>query len=227
MTLKSRNNILIFDYICCETNIFHKMQKLLISASFIVGLVLIACANSTSNAKHEQAVTENQQENKPVLQFTPEEIAYNDSIKDIPQTYIITEEEITIKNINNPLEIEKDIFHKSVFLTQKDAYIQIYGYVCGGVMDLVSSYVRITQADYKDYTYKYSIKILNEDGKDIIPLLDFPERRFIEDSIWNSTIDFMNKDGIVGTIDMYHQPIFNKGDTIALERDTSFLKDLR
>lgn len=203
------------------------MKSILIVTSFIAGLLFIACANTTSNTSQEQTPTENQQDNQPIPLFTPEEIAYNDSIKNLPQTYIITEEEITIKNINNPFETKKDIFRKSVFLTQKNTYIQAYSYVCGGVMDLISSYVRITQADYKDYTYKYSIKILNEDGKDIIPLLDFPERRFIEDSIWNSTIDFIKKDGIVGTIDMYHQPIFNKGDTIAIERDTSFLKDLR
>ncbi|MDL2215420.1 hypothetical protein LJC00_04450, partial [Dysgonomonas sp. OttesenSCG-928-M03] len=182
------------------------------------------CANSTSNTNQEQTA-ENKQDNKPTLQFTPEEIAYNDSVKNLKMDYVVLIEEITA-NIDNP-KIRENLYPRKHHhnCTQQEAYLHAYYGLCDGVLTQVPQRLNIEEQLIKKFIIKHTVKILNKDGKDITPLIDFPDRRIKEDSVWNRFLTYVTKNPLKDvTVDMYSQPIFNKGDTMVLELNKDLLE---
>lgn len=188
------------------------MKNIFILSAIITTLLFIACGNSTQKEKPI--------DKKQVEQFTPEEIAYNDSIKDIPMDYAIVAEYERILDIDNPSEIERIEHIDTVFLIQKDAYLKAYYSLCFGSRFLVSSRYKLDKFGNTELTYKLSMKILNKEGKDIAPLVNFPNRRMQEDSLWQKAIDSILELGVVDIVDLHRQPIINKGDTLVIAVST-------
>jgi len=177
--------------------------------------ILIACGNSTPKTNQKQTPSLHNPDEKPDL-FTPEEIAYNDSIKDIRMDYIRLVEEIR-GNINNSNSIELSNYKIQLTgLTQQEAYLESYTILCYICLSSVSDYVNAE--DSSTVLKQASIKILNKLGKDIIPLIDFPERKRKEDSIWKEQIDFVKSNLLKNHhIDMYKQPEINRGENMSVK----------
>jgi len=200
------------------------MKRILFATSIITILLFIACANSASNTNQQKA-NDNNQQNKSTLQFTPEEIAYNDSIKDLPMDYVQVVEELN-GEIDSPETLKyRETRYDVKKVTQEDVYLDSYDWLCNFVLSSVSDRVNALKDDKTLLSLKFSIKILNKEGKDITPLINFPDKKLKQDSIWNKFSQFIRANPLPDiNPNMYKQPIINEGEPLTLTFNTDLLK---
>jgi len=196
------------------------MKKIFILATFLLGVLFLACNN---NSTPQNSTSEDKQDTIPALLFTPEEIAYNDSIKNLPMDYIQKEETI-YTNSRDSMDVKRYVSEYELKgVTQQQVYLDLYDSFC----NIITSRVRlfVNKRENSLYLKKYSIKLLNDKGNDIIPLIDFPDRRVKEDSIWNEWMKYYLENPIpnINPSSMYKQPIINKGDSLYIEFSLSNL----
>lgn len=199
------------------------MKKIFILATFLIGVLFLACNN---NFTPQNSTSEDKQDTIPALLFTPEEIAYNDSIRDrvakknakitsdsLSLVLIIEQEYIDKKNFD---EIKKrELKYKESYKSLEEAYLSAYDYFCAGVISAYYVVKHIPNASWEEKSV--AVKLLDDNGIDIIPFINIEDIETKEYKTWIERLeDYKRLTPKHQHIDDFKQPIVEKGKPMYL-----------
>ncbi|HCO67778.1 MAG TPA: hypothetical protein DIT04_08515 [Dysgonomonas sp.] len=119
--------------------------------------------------------------------YTPDEIRQNDSVKALPQDYtMVKEREAIEKGSFRYLNFGQDRI-RLTGVTQEQAYLRVYREYCDEVfISLLSAWTNSENMSYG--FFKITMKLFNNDGLNILRLVDFPDKKEKEAAIISSQI---------------------------------------
>ena len=166
-----------------------KLWILVFTAAQIFVIYDASCTAQTrakGNDKNRGIIVSFIEKNKTLFS-TVEEITYNDSIKDQPRDYtIVKEREAIEKGTFRYLNFGQDRI-RLAGVSQEQAYLSVYEEFCKLVLNYTFS-IGLNPEDINYGFFKINMKLFNNEGLDILHLVDFPDKKKKEAKILTNQI---------------------------------------